>query len=161
MHSRRMCSLVSRVALSHGQAVGLFECGRKSRLNSPVYAWPVRHCITLPKSSRFWWSSRKWAVGLSDGAIRLAIAYLPFLGVCRHSACHSFSVQLLDRRRALERVTGNGISQGRDVASFASSSARSLPSIPQWLGHHEMLIVREARDSKRGRSVWWNLWAKY
>ena len=52
MHSLRMCSLVSSVSLSHGQVVGSGARARKDRRKSPVYAWPVRHCMTRPKSSR-------------------------------------------------------------------------------------------------------------
>ena len=35
-HSRRMCSLVSSVSLSQGQAIGSWERGREERRNSPV-----------------------------------------------------------------------------------------------------------------------------
>ena len=36
LHSWRMCSLVSSVSLSQGQAIGSWERGRKERRNSPV-----------------------------------------------------------------------------------------------------------------------------
>ena len=55
-HSRRMCSLVWMVSLSHGQVMGSSEWGRKACRNSPVYECPVLHWVRRPKSSRLFLS---------------------------------------------------------------------------------------------------------
>lgn len=141
-HSRRMCSLVSSVVLSQGQAIGSGDRGRKDRRKSPVYAWPVRHCITRPKTSRLFLRFMKCGVGLREGLILLAIAYLPTLGEFFHSVCHSLREDNLARLLAFEYVTLNGVCLWSSVASLANLSALSLPRMPQWLGHQEIDIFR-------------------
>jgi hypothetical protein len=78
-HSLMMWFLVSRISLSQGQWLGSGERGRKDRLNSPVYEWPVRHWRRRPNTSRFPWRLRKWWVELREGEMRLATAYRPTL----------------------------------------------------------------------------------
>ena len=99
-------------------------------------------------------------MGLRDGFILLAIAYLPTLGEFFHSVCHSLMVDDLARRLALEYVTLNGVCLPSSVASLANLSALSLPSMPQWLGHQEIETFRLACVVMSGLMVWWNLRAK-
>ena len=81
-------------------------------------------------------------MGFREGSILFAIANLPVLGVFFQSLAHIFSVVVLIRRLAFDRVVLNGIWHPRAVASFARASALSFPGMSQWLGHHEAVIVR-------------------
>ena len=159
-HSRRIWFLVSRVSSLHGHAVGSGERGRKEFLNSPVYVWPVRHCSTRPNTSRLFLSFSKCLVGFRDGFSRFAMANLPTFGECFHSICQSLRTDDLARLLAFEWVALNGIWQPSSVASLASWSALSLPSIPQWLGHQEIETLRFSWVSRSGLMIWWNLIAK-
>lgn len=81
-------------------------------------------------------------MGLRDGVIRLAMAYLPVLGVFFQSFCHILTTVLLDLRFALDLVVLKGIWQPSVVASLARVSALSLPGMPQWLGHQATVMER-------------------
>ena len=84
-HVLMMCSHVCKVSSPHSQSM-LFS-GKNCFRNSPVYAWPVRHCTRRLKTSRWFWSSVKCFVGLRDGGILLAIANLPLQGaLCQSRA---------------------------------------------------------------------------
>ena len=72
--------------------------------------------------------------------MRLAIAYLPVMGVFLHSFCQILVIALLDLRLALDLVVLKGIWHPSDVASFAKESALSFPGMPQWLGHQDTVM---------------------
>jgi hypothetical protein len=70
-------------------------------------------------------------VGLKEGLNLLEIANLPSLEELYNSFCRSFMTELLALRLAFDRVVVlKGIWHSSAVASFASSSALSLPGVP-------------------------------
>ena len=123
----------------HPQLV-LFS-GKNCLRNSPVYACPVRHWTSRPKTSRWSFSVMKCFVGFRDGGILFDIANLPLRGAFCQSRTHAAWVEALARRRAKALDVLIGAFQASYVASLASSSALSLPLILQWLGHHATSIV--------------------
>ena len=99
-------------------------------------------------------------MGLREGFSLFDIAYLPTLGEFFHSICHDLRTDVLALLLALEWETLNVVWRSSSVAFLASLSARSLPGIPQWLGHQEIETLRFSWVSSKGRMVWWNLIAK-
>ena len=93
--------------------------------------------------------------------MRLAIAYLPVLGVFLHSFCHNLVMAPLDLHLALDLVVLKGIWHPSEVASFARELALSLPGMPQWLGHQDIVIQRLGCVSRRGHIRLWKLSVKY
>ena len=73
-----------------------------------MYACPVLHCSTLPKTSRLSLSALKWLVGLRDGLSRFAMANRPSLVVFFHSFCQTLAVLAFSLRLAFERVVKKG-----------------------------------------------------
>lgn len=123
--------------------------GKNCLRNSPVYAWPVRHWTSRPKTSRWSLSSMKCFVGFRDGGILLAIANLPLWGDFCQLRAQAVCVDALARRRANALEVLIGAFHASCVASLASSSALSLPAILQWLGHHAIVIVCVGSSSRR------------
>ena len=155
-----MCSLVWNVWLLQGHVDFSLEWGRKFLWNSPVYAWPICHCASCPKSSRSFCSCQKWGVGFRDGGRRLDAAYWPVFGWVFHSSFHSLSMAVFECLRALARVVVNGDWLSFCVASLASLSTLSFPFMLQWLGHHDMITESDSLFSRMGLMVLWKLEAK-
>jgi len=118
-----------------------FFSGKNCLQNSPMYVWPVQHCIRRPKNSCWSLSSVKCFVGLRDGGILFEIVNHPFFGVFCHLQAHAACMVALACHRANALDVPIGAFHAICVASFASSSALSLPCILQWLGHQLISIV--------------------
>ncbi len=85
----------------------------------------------------------------------LAIAKLPPLGFFSHCFLHVRMVTSLARRRAFDLEVVIGPFPARLVASLASLSAFSLPSMSVWLGHHDIESRLAKSLSRNSHSFWW------
>jgi len=115
--------------------------GKNCLQNSLVYACPVQHWTSWPKTSCWSFSAMKCFVGFRDGGILFDIANLPLCGAFCQLRTHAAWVEALAHRRAKALDVLIGAFQVSCVASLASLLALSLPLILQWLGHHATSIM--------------------
>jgi hypothetical protein len=91
--------------------------------NSPVYACPVRHWRSHPRTSRWFARSGKCLVCFNDGWNRSAMGNLPLIWAFFNPSClHARSIDTFARRNAFARV----------VPTFGAPHGFS---VPLWRAH--------------------------
>ena len=107
--------------------------------------------MSLPNVSRGVLTNR--FVGLRVGAMQFEIANAPRLGVDFHCFTQAFWDAIFERLTAFARVVLMGADKGRSLASFASSSARSLPRMSACPGHQEIDSLWTGSSSRNFTTV--------